>query len=243
MNATSYKNFRRQFMKDVDTWSERIFCDEPGVLVAYILINKFSKNKKLPYLLTITTFVVRLFSALLFFINQYLLGAILFYISMILDCADGVCSRAIYKKDPILRGFIDVLFDNISLVLLLYIIAIKKPNLVYFILIIALMYYLYEFGVATQYLLFPKLNKAIGISAFEEQPKQSKPVQRYLTIRKLFMDKGMVFYPTVVDAEFLMFVVLPIFSFESVLILEVAIFCVFIHTFITLGAVFANILR
>ena len=238
----SFTVFRRTFLKEVDTWSERIFCDELAVLIAYILTILIT-TKKLPYLLTINTFVIRIFSALSFFIDQYLLGAILFYISMIMDCADGICSRAIFGKDPILRGFMDVFFDTLSLTLLLYLVAIKEPSVVYFILVIALVYYLYEFGVATQYLLFPKLNKPIGTSVFEAQPKTSRLVQLYLKLRRLFMKKGMIFYPTVVDAEFLIFVISPLFSFRNVLIWKIAILCAFIHTFFTLSAVFANILN
>ena len=242
-NFAYYKNFRKQFIKDVDTWTERIFCDEPGCIIAYTLTNLI-KTEKLPYLLTTITFVVRLFSASLFFIGQYLFGAILFYVSMILDCADGICSRAIFGEDTVLRGFMDVFFDNLSLIILLYVVAIREPSFVYLILIIALIYYLYEFGVATQYLLFPKLNKPIGTSVFEAQSKQSKLAHKlYLKVRESFMKKGMIFYPTVVDAEFLMFVILPLFSFKSILILEIAILCVFIHAFFTLGAVFANILN
>lgn len=239
-----YKTFRRKFMKDVDTWTERIFCDEIGILIGFYLLKFVGIRKRLPYLLTMISFTLRILSASNFAFGRYLIGAILFYISMILDCTDGICSRAVFGKDPVLRGFMDVFFDNFSLIILLYVVAIIEPGFVYFVLIVALLYYIYEFGVASQYLLFPQLEKQIGNSVFEtEKDRQSKAIRLYLKVRDLFIKNGMIFYPTVVDAEFLIFVVLPFFSFKSILIWEIATLCILIHAFFTLGSVFASILK
>jgi len=102
------------YVKKIDTWTERIFCEIVATKITNILI-KIIKDKKLPYYMTFLSFLLRIMAAGLFFTGYNLYGAIIFYFSMVTDCVDGMCSRAIYGKDPETRGTLDVTFDTIGL--------------------------------------------------------------------------------------------------------------------------------
>jgi len=68
------------YVKKIDTWTERIFCEIVATKITNILI-KIIKDKKLPYYMTFLSFLLRIMAAGLFFTGYNLYGAIIFYFS------------------------------------------------------------------------------------------------------------------------------------------------------------------
>lgn len=230
INLDNYASFKQKSTKDIDTWTEKIFCDELAAYLSYIVTAR-CKSEKLPYLVTYISFGLRIFAALFFFYGMNLQGAIIFYLSMISDSVDGICSRAIFGKDPELRGTLDVMFDVIGLAALLFAIGVANNDLRLLLLIYAIFLYIYEFGAATRYRLYSKLNLDVDLTFDQNLHQQSGYVKKsfiqeiYLKVRNIFSSRGFLFYPTVVDAEFVLLVVAPILGFSMSIIYIAILFC------------------
>lgn len=239
----SFKEFERKYKKQVDTWVERTVCDKLGVIIAYLfyIIDK-RRTRKLPYYITCVTFSLRLISAILFYYGLLILGAFSYLVSMILDSADGILSRSYFDKDPELRGTLDVMFDLIGLSFVLIALAFRFYDIAsYKLLLLILIYttfvFLYEFSAATRFRIFSKLsldpdNSIINFEKFKQNTINSKIVYYYLKIKNITEKRGFFFYPTIVDSEFLLFVIAPIFKFPFVII---AVSLVFIAIEVILG--------
>jgi len=91
--------------------------------------------------------------------------------------------------------------------------------------------YIYEFGAATRYRLYSKLNLDVDLTFDQNLHQQSGDVKKsfmqevYLKVRNTFSSRGFLFYPTVVDAEFVLLVIAPIFGFSTSIIFIAILFC------------------
>ncbi len=241
----SFKEFENRYAKRIDTWVERILCDKLATLIAYSLYVFLNKIRLLPYYVTIISFSLRLLTALLFFHGRYLQGAILYFLSMICDCTDGILSRAYFGRDPELRGTLDVAFDQIGLSIVLVSLGFRfysvgSNELILYLLFYVTIVFLYEFSAATRFRIFSKLSLDPDCSMLDsvrlpQNVEQSRIVKYYLKFHNVFESRGMIFYPTIVDSEFLLFVVAPVLRFPLSIVV-ISLLVVAIEVIIGLSA-------
>jgi len=89
---------------------EVLIFDKIAAPLSYIL--SFAKSKSLLYLMTYLSFILRVLGGVFFWLNDINIVVLLVVISLITDSMDGKLSRAVFKKDPELRGTLDFLLDN-----------------------------------------------------------------------------------------------------------------------------------
>ena len=222
----SFKEFEAQSAKNVDTWTEKLFCDKPAVALSYILYNNFKicRNQFFPYIVTLISFVFRLLTAVFFISGMYFEGAMAFFISMLSDSMDGMFSRAIFGKDPEIRGTLDVTLDwiglSVILVSLAYVFYKSDFTIGLALLVIyAIFIYHYEFAIATKYRVSLRYNLSRDSSVldshlFDKNSGTPPIIKIYQKLNNFFGKRGFFFYPTMVESEFMLFVVAPIVGFS-----------------------------
>ncbi|MCD6099031.1 MAG: CDP-alcohol phosphatidyltransferase family protein [Candidatus Marinimicrobia bacterium] len=229
----SLRSFEEKYAKRVDTWVEKILCDKPATFIAYILYTRI-RVRLLPYYVTIVSFFLRILSALFFLYGIWLQGTLSYFISMIFDSTDGILSRSYFGKDPELRGTLDVMFDQIGLSLVIVALGFRFYNTSCNILLLLLLFYavlcfLYEFGAATRFRIFSKISLDPNLSILNStkirpNAKHSKIAKYWIKLKDIAEKHGIFFHPTIVDSEFLLFVIAPIFKFPPVIVATSLVF-------------------
>lgn len=77
------------FVKKNDAWTTKYFVDPLAIPVSKIIAKTFVS----PNMLTTLSIFIAFFSAYLFFNDDLILGAIIFYCSFFIDCLDGKVAR------------------------------------------------------------------------------------------------------------------------------------------------------
>lgn len=186
--------------------------------IAFI-IHKLSSHRILPYLLTVLTFALRSIGGLFFFMGWINTGIASVLLSMIMDGVDGKVSRSIFGEDPELRGTSDFILDFLSMggVLMgmgFYITKNQLNSVIPFILYIVSFLIFMSF-LSTKFRLYSlnEINPESHLMSTGEVDSETGTL--LYRIQKKFKRYRLIFHPSSVDSEFLMFVLFPFFGFNS----------------------------
>ncbi len=215
----NYKSFRRFTEKKLDAWVEVLLFDPVSTFLSY-LVCLFTTSKKMPYLLTLLSFIMKSTAAFSFFFNQIIMGIFLVLLGDIFDGMDGKVSRCIYKRDPEKRGTLDFLLDHVALALLIIglgsVLLARNMTLVIGLLAYVAMYIILSSFISTKFRLYAKIHHNPDVHLLErEEHKRSFLLQTIQTIQKRMGRYRLVFHPSAVDAEFFIFVAFPLFNFNA----------------------------
>jgi len=218
----SYRNFRRLVEKKLDAWIEVVLFDPISTFLSFIICS-FGKFKTLPYFLTILSFLLRAVGAVSLFYSQINLAVLLIFLGFVLDGIDGKVSRFVYGKDPEKRGTMDFLLDHVALFLLFlglgYILIPKSMLLTLMLLIYVASSLLLSTFVSTKFRLFAKSKHDPDKHLLDSGKIQKSSFLNFIfSIQKKLMKYRIIFHPSAVDAEFLIFILFPLFNFNFWLI-------------------------
>ena len=185
-------------------------------------IHKCTRSSLLPYVLTVLSFIGRIFSAFLFWLGFLKGGAIVFFVSMIIDSVDGKMSRFLFGKDPELRGLADFLLDMAGLCVLLvglfsYFVSSGMITQAWYILAVSVLIVIHQASISSKF-------RLMGIMGLDTQSPLRKEVFPKGTIWQIYnkvmitaKKHRLVFHPTMIESEFLIIVVAPFLGFHEVL--------------------------
>jgi phosphatidylglycerophosphate synthase len=231
----SFKRFKRHAVKGVDSWIDTLICGHISVIFAFIIYKLF-KSKSLPYVITVITLFFRIIAGVFFYYSNILWGVIFILLGFISDGADGQISRAIYGKDPQLRGTLDFIFDHISVVFIYVglgnLILLNAPHLIN----------LYIFSLSTHILLMAMTSTKFRLNALEginpERTLMSTGIIKGKVgiavsyIQRQFGKFGLIMHPCVGDSNIILWVLFPLLNF-NVWILIIAVLILWIDLLIS----------
>lgn len=228
-----FRDFKKKVEKNIDAWSEVLITDPISTPLSF-LFSKI-KGRWFPYFLTFLSFVLRVLGAIGLYIGKINLGALLIFLSIIVDGMDGKISRWIYKKDPEKRGTLDFLLDQIGLgVLFICLGMILRQNGILsllFLVYIASFYILMSF-ISTKFRLYGILKIDSKKSLLKQRKENNKLIKLIKKIQDKLLKFRIIFHPSSVDAEFLVFIVFPLWNF-NLYVLILAILFVWVDTLIS----------
>jgi len=237
----NFETFKKQVEKSRDAWTEVLITDIITTPLSYLIYKSFT-SPLLPYVFTIISFIIRIIAAFMFYMTNIIIGGALFFLSILTDGLDGKLSRIIFGKDPKLRGLLDFLLDQIGLgftLICLSLYFIRSYELSHVISIIILTISLYVQQACTSSLF--RLRSELGITKpLSSSFSNNVLIKHYINVQKLFDKYRLIFHPTSVDAEFIVFVAGPFLKFPITLF-WLALLFVLIDTLI-LGCVPALLL-
>lgn len=213
-------------LKDLDAWAE-VFIVDPITLPLTKQIYKVLKN---PLILTSSSFLLGISSAIFLFFGINYLCSIFFFLSTILDGMDGKLARLVNNKRIItVHGTFDVFLDIIRNVILLLVLNYKYPELSSWIMLYFGVLFVYEASYAIRLELRHRMGSTTGysmtnlISEYEKIITKDTSFGRLIGIYLMLLQKTRKFRtypnPTLVDSEYVLFILLPLFgNFEIVLL-------------------------
>ena len=225
MRDVNYKQLKSLYFKSRDTWSERLIIEKFSAPLAYVIL-KLNQSRKLPYALTMMGFCFFLVGAILVYLGFYAIGAILCFCGVIVDHFDGVTARFIYGKDPSLRGFLDLTVDSFSATVILFTLFwVFWMNEMFSGLFLLFLYivllFIFWIQCSSNYRLlseFKTKKSHSGSYLTREDVEKSKTLKflakLYVNINRLAKKHRTLPHPTACDAAFLIYVVLPLLSFQ-----------------------------
>ena len=118
-----FKDFKKQGIKSVDSWTDVFIINHFSVLLTFIVCKLF-KSKKTPYVITILSFLFRVIAGFSFYFHHILWGVIFVMLGFIFDGADrwkDVCFLAVsedkrstnMKFMPLLWGKRNKVYDDL----------------------------------------------------------------------------------------------------------------------------------
>ncbi|MFA5755405.1 MAG: CDP-alcohol phosphatidyltransferase family protein [Candidatus Paceibacterota bacterium] len=250
MRKTSCQELKKNYFKSRDTWTERFIFLNFSVFLAWLIL-KLNQSKKLPYLLTVGNLLIYLIGAASLYFGFYKIGGMLWFIAMVIDNIDGTIARFLYGQDPPQRGSLDLMVDSFAAsIILLTIFAVMIQKAIYFGVFLVFLYAIFLFILyvltSTVYRLrseFPNRLKDLIFNKKDEKYYEFIPsflIKIYFKIDKITLKYQTLPLPTACDSAFLIYVVLPLFSFHFyVPILITAIMFVILGIFQELIIIFS----
>lgn len=237
----SYSEFKARSHKDVDAWVEVYFFDLFAEPLGYLVYRCFPNSKSLPYVLTFSQFIIKLFAAFFFLIGNWVLAPILYLIASVIDSMDGRTARAIYRYDPDLRGMTDYFCDMLSLFAMLSGITVHlmsiNNNLASYLMIAQIgatgfflastsgrhrIFNLYSYGTDSK---LRDTNKKLADNFI---------MKILFKLQKLAAKIGIAFHPSFTESDFIILIIYPFFAAQTWLI-ALAVFIMLIDA-IAVGA-------
>jgi len=223
--CSDFKVFKKVVLKRRDAWSEVLLVDPITTPLAYAIYKVLDRYVVTPYAITFSSFIVRVFSALSF-LTSPIRGSILFFLSIILDGIDGKVARAMFGYDPTLRGLLDFLLDNIGLgvafvALFRYIIDNEINNCLMPLFILVTLFMINHASISSKFRLQAVRGDNKSVS---ELMSNNFFVKVFLKVQSKFDDLRVMFHPSSVDAELIIFVISPLLGYNVFLLWVAAIF-------------------
>ena len=187
--------------KEIDSWADGIIFSN----IASPITNLLPRNKYIPYLITLLTFLFRIIAGFLFYFNHIYSAVLFIILGAISDAVDGQSSRKIFGKDPELRGTLDFILDHISVVF----IYVGLGNI-----IPKSMYILFIFLLASHVLLMALTSTKFRLTT---QAIITTGVTR--SIQDKFRRFGLIMHPCIGDSNLILWVLFPLFGFNIWLII------------------------
>lgn len=209
------KNNKEIILKDLDGWVE-VFIFDPLTLPLIKPLSKISTN---PLVYTSLTIIITLVASFSVLEKQFVIASILYFLSVVTDGIDGKIARYNNQK-IIIHGVLDVMTDqlrNAVFMISLYF-ALPQFKLYLFIFILALLTYEFSYAIRLE----------MKTRNFNDQPrnyslkqlkdyyekqisKGNSHLRNLLDFYNLLFNLSSKFrtypFPTIVDAEFLLFIV------------------------------------
>ena len=222
-----YAAAKQRALKKSDAWTEVLFCDPITLPIAYLLANYTRAH---PLHVTLLAFVSRLAAAALFYHGWLLYGGVCAIIGFQLDGIDGKLAR-ILQKDVTLHGTLDFILDQVAFMAMiigvgLYAIRLGDMQLILLLLLWTIAYFVLMSLISTAMRLrieagiksFTDTSETIaacqvGISKLGKAAAKSifgKALKTFLGARQELAKYRTIFYPTTIEAQFLLFMVGPI---------------------------------
>jgi len=230
---------KKNLLKPLDGWNE-VFITDPLTAPLGLRLAKFSWVH--PLFFTLLSFLSKLSAAILIFKQFYWQAGLVYWVSILFDGLDGKIAR-LQRKNILLHGVLDIVSDQVANTIILLIMTfIFSEYQLYFILFLAGLY-IYEVTLCLRsdmrcrfikHKSWNNVQETINnyTEVLQELPSDlgvARDVikaclytyQALLSVTRRFRTYP---YPTIVDAEFLLFVVFlitqkPYFVFLSVLFL------------------------
>lgn len=209
---------KSELLKDLDGWTE-VFIVDPITLP---LVKGIYPRLRNPLVLTALSFSIGILAGILILMDQYVIGSLLFFSSIIFDGMDGKLARLVNNpRLSRIHAIFDLMLDVIRNVFVLLVMTIKFPE--YSLLLFGFLglLFIYEAsyclrlelrqraGIVTSYSMNSLISQYSNILG-----KRGASAQLFGAYFKLFdRTKTLRTYPnpTIVDAEFILFVVFPFF--------------------------------
>ncbi|NQV08807.1 CDP-alcohol phosphatidyltransferase family protein [Candidatus Woesearchaeota archaeon] len=222
-----FREFIKKNLKDTDAWSEVLFFYIFSLPLAFI-IHKISKNKSLPYLLTFLSFALRAYGGILFFYQNILMGVLFNILGFIIDDVDGQVSRAIFGKDPNMRGTLDFLLDFVSMVIVFVglgsLVLLKSPDLSILYIFYLASFIFFMALTSTKFRIY-SLQKIDPDKTLLSTGKIKGRLRSFINnIQKRFQKFHLVMHPSIVDSLFILFIIFPLVNFNIWLLITAIIF-------------------
>jgi len=135
---------------------------------------------------------------------------------------DGKLSRGIFKKDPEKRGTLDFLLDHVAMFILIIglgkLLIQNAQSPLGLIVYVASSLLLSAF-ISTKFRLFAKIKHNPNKHLLEALPKKRPLLQAIYGLQKVLGKYRLVFHPSAVDAEVLVFILFPYFGFDKIFII------------------------
>lgn len=224
---------KEQIKKDLDWWIEVFIIDPITYPLVSFLSNNFSKNA---LLYTFLSFFFWIFASILVFNGFYLFAWISYFLSVFWDWLDWKIARHNWTQ-VMIHWLLDILVDVIKNLLLLLALYMSFPEYSFYIFIFTLLILFYEFTYSIRLwtrLLFPHIEQRNNSYSMEElksnYEKEIKKINNnfltyLLKVYNYFFNISRKFrtypYPTIIDAEFTIFVIFLFFPNDIILFLAI----------------------
>ncbi len=210
--------FIQKVRKSPDTIMEVLFINPLADRLLYLFRNHLPSYT--PYLLTFLNFLFRLFT-LYFVIVDLSYVPLFYYLAILFDGLDGKSSRWIYGKDPELRGTLDFLID-ISMISAtvgaLYYFQIQSWVLLLFLVIYAFSHAVFS----TKFRLLAKYGaRLVKVRELVKDSSSNPLYSIYSKYRSFTESFGIIPFPTVSEALFILLIIGPFIGITEPLLLLV----------------------
>ena len=212
-----FKDFKKQGIKSVDSWTDVFIINHFSVLLTFIVCKLF-KSKKTPYVITILSFLFRVIAGFSFYFHHILWGVIFVMLGFIFDGADGQISRVIFGKDPQIRGTLDFVLDHVS-VIFIYIgivnaMLFKAPFLINLYIFYLVSHIFLMALTSTKF----RLNALHGINPNQTLLSTGKIKGKMgiliKNIESKFKKFKLIMHPSIVDSNLVIWVLFPLLNFN-----------------------------
>jgi len=223
---------KSQHLKDMDGWKEVLLID-PITSPLAILISKKVKILWLPILVSLLAFLFKFLSAFAILHKIFVLAVILYLFSDILDGLDGKIAR-LQNNENIskLHGRIDIIGDSIGNAIILFSLFYIFRECSLYIFTYVLLLYIYEVSYAIRIESRwregdkPSYSMKDTIETYKERMLTHGGALAKLTLlysKLLSITSKFRTYPnpTLVDSEFVLFVIFPLIPSKSTLIIAI----------------------
>lgn len=226
---SSKKSKYESTLKSLDGWTEVFIIDPPTSIISKFLAKI---NFIHPLHLTALSIISGLFAAYNLFNGNVFFAGILFFLSIFFDGMDGKIARR-RKKSIILHGAFDVTLDQVRNISMIFALTMHFPQYNLFFLLFLSMVFLYEVTLVLRTdIRYRFMNRNWNSMQevkdnYEEEIQNMKTpfLQLLLNIYNFLFSKTRKLrtypYSTVVDAEFMLFVVFTLTGNFYILILSI----------------------
>lgn len=218
----NFWDFRRKCLKSVDSLTDVLVFNHFAVVLAF-LICKVTKSRYVPYILTVLSLLFRIVAGFLFFVQSLFLGVVFIIIGYVLDGADGQVSRIIFGKDPEARGTLDFVFDHIAVIFVYTGIGsalfAQAPRLIILYIILLVSHLLLLALISTKFRLYA-LQRISPDKTLVSTGRIKGGLNSLVSkVQSFFRRYSIVFHPSIVDSNFVVWILFPLFHFNVWLLL------------------------
>jgi phosphatidylglycerophosphate synthase len=213
MAKYSYSDVKKSVNR-VDSWWSRLVLRHPGSWALYLIANYTNWT---PNLLSTLSFIFAILTAFMFFLDSFVVGAILFQFSLLFDFIDGRLAR-LKKQGSYFGEFLDNFYDQIKagmlVMALLVSYSIHHADILNIALILNLIIYLFlqEFSVIIWLFAEKNLtNKNEAHLVFESASEKSYIGKFITSVSKKFDKIGLRVLWSNIETNVLIFSIAPLF--------------------------------